>query len=106
MLRATAPATEIARLGEVLRALARDDAEGFEALFDPATPRLRVSGVAPALAAELRAFGLVDGDDDGPEAGIVGQHRIRRLGERFYVLELGGTKAVAAAWTSGSVRPR
>ena len=46
-----------------------------------------VSGVAPALAAELRAFGLVDGDDDALE----GQHRIRRIGERFYVLELGGT---------------
>src|SRR6476659_5617796 len=87
MLRATAPATEIARLGEVLRALARDDAEGFEALFDPATPRLRVSGVAPQLAKELRAFGLVDGDDESLE----GQHRIRRIGERFYVLELGGT---------------
>jgi len=87
MLRATAPATEIARLGEALRALARDDAEGFEALFDPAAPRLRVSGVAPALAAELRAFGLVEGDDESLE----GQHRIRRIGERFYVLELGGT---------------
>lgn len=87
MLRVTAPATEIARLGGVLRALARDDAEGFDALFDPATPRLAVSGVAPALAAELRGFGLVDGDDDALE----GQHRIRRIGERFYVLELGDT---------------
>jgi len=87
MLRATAPATEIARLGDALRTLARDDAEGFDALFDPATPRLVVSGVAPSLAAELRAFGLVDGGDDALE----GQHRIRRIGERFYVLELGGT---------------
>ncbi|MGZ3425007.1 MAG: methyltransferase [Polyangia bacterium] len=87
MLRVTAPATEIARLGEVLRALVRDDAEGFDALFDPSSPRLTVSGVAPALAQELRAFGLVDGSDDELE----GQHRIRRIGERFYVLEIGGT---------------
>ena len=87
MLRATAPATEIARLGAALRALARDDAEGFDALFDPATPRLVVSGVASSLAAELRAFGLAEGGDDA----LQGQHRIRRLGERFYVLELGGT---------------
>jgi SAM-dependent methyltransferase len=90
MLRVTAPATEIARLGGVLRALLRDDAEGFDALFDPSSPRLVVSGVAPALATELRAFGLVDGSDDGPETPIVGQHRIRRIGERFYVLEIGG----------------
>ncbi|HEX9104798.1 MAG TPA: methyltransferase, partial [Polyangia bacterium] len=87
MLRVGAPATEIARLGGVLRALARDDAEGFDALFAPAAARLAVSGVAPALAAELRAFGLVDGSDDVLE----GRHRIRRVGERFYVLEIGGT---------------
>lgn len=87
MLRATAPATEIARLGATLRALARDDAEGFDALFDPATPRLTVSGVAPSLSAVLREFGLVAGEDHALE----GQHRIRRMGERFYVLELGGT---------------
>jgi SAM-dependent methyltransferase len=87
MLRVTAPATEIARLGSVLRALLRDDAEGFDALFDPSSPRLAVGGVAPALAAELRTFGLVDGSDDTLE----GQHRIRRIGERLYVLELGGT---------------
>ena len=77
MLRVTAPATEIARLGEVLRTLARDDAEGFDALFDPARPKLAVRGIAPALAGELRAFGLVDGDGDA----LQGQHRIRRIGE-------------------------
>jgi SAM-dependent methyltransferase len=87
MLRVTAPATEIARLGDVLRALVRDDAEGFDALFDPSSPRLTVSGVAPAIAAELRAFELVDGEDGALE----GRHRIRRIGERFYVLELGDT---------------
>lgn len=87
MLRVTAPATEIARLGDVLRTLAATDSEGFDALFDPATPRLAVRGVDRALATELRGFGLVDGGDDELE----GQHRIRRLGQRFYVLELGGT---------------
>ena len=87
MLRVTAPATEIARLGDVLRTLAATDPEGFDALFDPATPRLAVRGVERALATELRGFGLVDGGDDELE----GQHRIRRLGERFYVLEIGGT---------------
>lgn len=85
-LRVTAPATEIVRVGEVLRCLARDDAEGFAALFDPLSPRLRVAGVAREHAAALREFGLVDGDGDG----LVGRHRIRRLGERFYVMELGG----------------
>jgi len=40
MLRVTAPATEIARLGEVLRALASTDAEGFDALFAPTAARL------------------------------------------------------------------
>ena len=44
MLRATAPATEIARLGDVLRALAASDAEGFDALFAPVAPRLQVAG--------------------------------------------------------------
>ncbi len=99
MLLVGAPAPEIARLRAALRALARDDAEGFDALFAPAAPHLVVRGLAPALAAELRAFGLVSGDDDGLE----GQHRIRRVrsestgggasgdDDRFYVLELGGT---------------
>jgi SAM-dependent methyltransferase len=87
MLRVTAPATEIARLGDVLRALAAGDAEGFDALFAPVAPRLQVSGIDAALGRELAAFGLVDGAPDG----LVGQHRIRRLGERFYVLEIGGT---------------
>ncbi len=87
MLRVTAPATEIARLGEVLRALAASDAEGFDALFAPTAARLQVRDVDAAIARELAAFGLVAAEDDLLE----GLHRIRRVGERFYVLELGGT---------------
>lgn len=95
MLRVTAPATEIVRIGAVLRELLRTDAEGFDALFAPSAARLVVSGVDPALASELRAFGLVDGDDDALE----GQQRMRRIGERVYVLELGdGSEYVQDVW--------
>jgi SAM-dependent methyltransferase len=109
MLRVTAPAAEIVRLGEVLRALARQDAEGFDALFNPLAPRLAVAGIDPALAAELRAFALVDGEADA----LIGRHRIRRLlgprpqagaaseasfHDRFYVMEVGGVEYVQDVW--------
>ena len=85
MLRVTAPATEIARLGDVLRAFAATDAEGFDGLFAPRAARMGVRDVDAAIARELLAFGMVEGT---PEM-LEGLHRIRRLGERFYVLDLG-----------------
>ena len=95
MLRVTAPATEIARLGDVLRALADGDAEGFDALFAPVAPRLHVAGIDAALGRALAGFGLVAGDGDA----LVGLHRIRRLGARFYVLEVGsGGEYVQDVW--------
>ncbi|MDB4966020.1 MAG: methyltransferase small, partial [Myxococcales bacterium] len=94
MLPVGAPATEVARLGEVLRALARDDAEGFDALFDPLAPRLAVAGVDPGHAAALRAFALVAGEADA----LTGQHRIRRIDGRFYVMEVGGLEYVQDVW--------
>jgi SAM-dependent methyltransferase len=95
MLRVGAPRAEIVRAGETLRALARDDADGFAALFDPLAPRGLVGGVDRTLATALRGFGLVDGDDDA----LRGLHRIRRLDDRCYVLEVGdGPEYVQDVW--------
>jgi SAM-dependent methyltransferase len=86
MLRVTAPDDEIARLGESLRALYAADADAFAALFDPLASNFAIGGVDPRLAAPLRAWGLVEGDADS----LTGAHRIRRIGDRFYLLEIGG----------------
>jgi SAM-dependent methyltransferase len=86
MLPIAAPLAEIARLGELLRAFAAADGERFAALFDPLTPRLGVVGVAARFLRPLVAAGLVH---EGELASLYGRHRIRRLGTRLYVLELG-----------------
>ncbi|HZS40909.1 MAG TPA: methyltransferase, partial [Polyangia bacterium] len=82
MLTTLATAEELALLKGALEAL---DAASFRALFDPSAPRERIPLPPPAIARPLRAFGLVDAD----RAGLVGRHRIRRIGGRFYVMELG-----------------
>ena len=95
MLPIAASLAEIARLGELLRAFAAADDEGFSALFDPLAPRLAVAGVAARFARPLAAAGFVDGDADG----LRGLHRIRRIGTRLYVLELGdGPEYVQDVW--------
>ncbi|HEX4459382.1 MAG TPA: methyltransferase, partial [Polyangia bacterium] len=86
---------EIARLGEVLRAFAAADGEGFDALFDPLAPRVSVAGVDACFARPLAAAGFVAGDADA----LRGLHRIRRIGARLYVLELGdGPEYVQDVW--------
>ena len=85
MLRLDRSPAQLARLGDRLRALAADDAARFATLFDPLAPRGPVS-LDEAIARELLGAGLVARLDDGRWRGL---HRIRRRGERLYVLELG-----------------
>ncbi|MSP59854.1 MAG: methyltransferase domain-containing protein [Myxococcales bacterium] len=85
MLRQGAPAVEIAALGTALRQLATDESECFDALFDPAGRKQRVGLASQGVAALLRSFGLVE--DQGDD--LFGRHRIRRCGDRLYVMEIG-----------------
>jgi 2-polyprenyl-3-methyl-5-hydroxy-6-metoxy-1,4-benzoquinol methylase len=73
---------ELALLDGALRAL---DAATFAALFEPLAARERIAPLPDRVARPLYAFGLVDGD----ARGMVGALRVRRLGGRFYVMELG-----------------
>src|SRR5438105_3280533 len=89
MLKLDAPAERVRALGRALRVLADEDRPAFEALFDPARGGGWQIEPAPAhrtLYVELEAFGLIAG---GARGAPVGRHRIRRVGDRFYLLELG-----------------
>jgi radical SAM protein with 4Fe4S-binding SPASM domain len=83
---------DVARVRGALQRLVADDELAFARLFDPEVPRARVL-LDDGLAKELRALGLVDGQD-----ALTGEHRIRRCGERFYFLELGSEQYRQDVW--------
>lgn len=84
MLRLDAPPYELVALREVLRRLVREAPGTFDALFRPFARRAAVA-VAPEIAYVLQAFGLVVGT-----ATFHGTLPVRRHGDHFYVMALGG----------------
>jgi SAM-dependent methyltransferase len=84
-LRVSAPAFEIAALGRTLRRLIREDPPAFFALFEPLGQHRPALVQSNEIAYLLKHFGLAVGDRE-----LRGVHRIRRCGEHFYVMELGG----------------
>jgi 2-polyprenyl-3-methyl-5-hydroxy-6-metoxy-1,4-benzoquinol methylase len=84
VLRTEASDDELRELRGALARLADADPGGFERLFAPGVPRGRVAPALPDVVPSLRAFGLVEGEPDS----LWGLHRIRRIADRFYALEL------------------
>jgi 2-polyprenyl-3-methyl-5-hydroxy-6-metoxy-1,4-benzoquinol methylase len=89
MLRTGATADEIAGLRRALHALAVADPGGFSRLFEPGGMRARVEPGSPEVAGPLLSFGLCEGRPDE----LWGLHRVRIVGDRYYVLELAGGRA-------------
>src|SRR5262249_2283361 len=79
-----APPYELAALREVLARRATQLPGAFAALFDPLAARVPVPWLPPEMAHVLRSFGLVAG-----ERQLVGQLRLRRHDDRFYLLDTG-----------------
>src|SRR5437588_372903 len=84
MLPLDASPDELRSLGVALRRFADELPTVFPRLFDPLGPRTRTH-VPKELAAPLVAAGLV-AEEDG---AIAARHRVRRRGDRFYVMEVG-----------------
>lgn len=87
MLRLDASPQEIAELAANLCRLAADDELAFSALFDPLARPFPVALRSREQRDVLRHFNLVEGEDS-----VFSLHRIRHLGERFYIMELGDTR--------------
>lgn len=79
---------EFAALRGVLLRLYRDHREQFAALFAPESKSRRLDKLPPEHSWPLQRFGLITRSDD--KKTIIGLHRIRVIGDRFYVMELGG----------------
>lgn len=79
---------EFAALRAVLLRLHRDHHEQFAALFAPDSRSRQIDKLPPEQSWPLQRFGLILRSDD--KKSIIGLHRIRVIGDRFYVMELGG----------------
>ena len=84
-LRTDAPPFELRALGLALDRLFREEPQAFSDLFEPLGARRGTTVNSVEIAHLLRTFGLAYGDQ-----ALFGLHRIRRRGDRFYVMELGG----------------
>src|SRR5579883_2648118 len=87
MLPLDASPEELRTIGAALRRLGEVEPVVFSKLFDPLGPRARthLSKDAAEAAAVLGRFGLLQEKEGAWE----GRHRIRRRGDRFYVMEVG-----------------
>jgi SAM-dependent methyltransferase len=93
MLRFDAGDDELGRVRAALEALERVAPSLFERLFSPVTPRRAARRAAPSTAEERAALeALVDAGllvrEEGEGALYRGLHRVRREGQRLYVMEL------------------
>ncbi|HMU40803.1 MAG TPA: methyltransferase [Pseudomonadota bacterium] len=78
---------EFAAVRGALARLFREKRDTFSALFAPNSTSRRIDKLPPEQSWPLLRFGLIAKDDDHK---LVGRHRIRVVGDRFYVMELGG----------------
>ncbi len=84
----TAGADEFVALRAALLRLHHEHHEHFVRLLAPDSRDRRVEALPPEVSWPLLRFGLIERDGDG--AGLIGRHRVRTIGDRFYVMELGG----------------
>src|SRR5262245_53386938 len=87
MLPIDAPPEEIARFGELLRRFASEDPAAFDGIFGPTSKRTDVPA-KKEIAVELARFGLIGLDEKSRSLESI--HRVRRRGDRVYVMEIGG----------------
>jgi SAM-dependent methyltransferase len=84
----TAGSDEFVALRAALLRLHREHHERFVTLLAPDSRARRIESLPPEVSWPLLRFGLIERDGDG--AGLVGRHRVRTIGDRLYVMELGG----------------
>ena len=87
-LRLTASADELVALRAALVRLFQEPEDRFSRLFAPGSKDRRVEPLPPETSWPLLHFGLAERDADGKT--LIGRHRVRCVGDRFYVMELGG----------------